>query len=397
MRKNINKRFLFMIIILTMILLPINTKANGIVYKIKDLKFSINFDGWNIVQKGNLNNINLEDEELEQAKKIFNNYGYLYGYKDDKEIQIFIANSNSSNDLRNLDDDLLKTLENKVSNSYNSISHKIYKNANYIFFYIEHNNSESYKIDYFTIINNNEYTIRFQKYNRFTNNDKSNIKSIIDNISFIDIENEYNIYDLSIKLYDKDWQVYKKENIENPKNEEEEKLLQYFIKNDINIMAINYTEDKSINISAKNSEAINDLKKQNKKELDIYAKNLINNKATNYKIYENTNNKYICFEYFDDIDNSHTINYTTIVNNKSYTIKFRQFKKFTNIDREKIKKQIDKITYNSKETTTANDKTNYCIIMTIIFTITFICLILIFLTFKRKSNKQKKIVKFKLI
>ena len=86
----------------------------------------------------------------------------------------------------------IKNFENMILYQNNAKKHDIYEFNNYKYIFFQYNNENIYIIDYYTIMNGYIFLIRFQQNSNFTNQEKQNIKSLIDNIIINNYQKTYN-------------------------------------------------------------------------------------------------------------------------------------------------------------------------------------------------------------
>jgi hypothetical protein len=156
--------------------------------------------------------------------------------------------------------------------------------------------------------------------------------------STITFAGTYEIKDINLSIsFDDSWIIFTRDNIVGNENLktlgiQEGDLQKMLIDNNIYLDAASIDNDKYIEIlvgyvssekifSEAGKQNFNDLKDLNKKEIDEFARGVMEsrniNKDGNYEIYENANAKYILLEY--TLEDS-TKEYVTVVNGSLYSV-----------------------------------------------------------------------------
>ena len=328
------KRKVQLIILFVLFLLPISISAK--VYDVYDMRIDIDNNKYEVFIGNDVKNNYDTDKTV-----------YLIAEDSDEEkyIIVFVDSSGLINNIENYLEEDINPLIKKWEKGLNSKTSKVYNLNGYKYINIEYKIEDEYGISYSTIINKKLYSIRFQQNKKITNEDKENIKEIINNIEFKRKEKkEYNILDLKID-FEKDWAVVEKNDIEILSEENE--LKSYMNQNFIYLVGSEYLEDKRIEISILDDKSyfVYNLKNEKDNKIKELEDKLLTIKGTNlHGIYENKNYKYIYLEYYDDF-NEYTIDYYTIVNERIYKIGFHQSNKFTDERRKKTKEKLDTIIF----------------------------------------------------
>ena len=175
------------------LLFPIAISAKQ--YNFKDLSIDLNEDEWYIFTRDNIKDNEVLEKlgiTYEYMNNFFNtNNTYLDAItflNEEEYLEMFVAAKDTYLDynLHKYSDDDLKDLEEEFISKTNPTEHGIYNTGKYKYIYQVYNDEKLNLnvIDYYTVINSKAYTIKFQKVNEFTSDEKSIIKEIIGDISF---------------------------------------------------------------------------------------------------------------------------------------------------------------------------------------------------------------------
>lgn len=349
LKKNLN-------IIFLIILLTIPFKINASTYDIFGLEFKINNTDFNIFRKGNMNNREqLDTDFVNFIDNIFNDGGFLYATTDNSSKEIFVyAYEYNDVNLNMQSEENIKNFENMILYQNNAKKHDIYEFNNYKYIFFQYNNKNIYIIDYYTIMNGYIFLIRFQQNSNFTNQEKQNIKSLIDNIIINNYQKTYNFFDLTLNYNESGWFYFTRDNLKN--NPSLNKLgisyeyVNNFFNNNkdcyMNAVKINNNLKEEFFIIAKESKDYKNLNEESNINLNKYMEDIAQlTNSKNIYPYEFKNNKYIFAEYYDSKLHYNIIDYYTIFNKKAYIIKFQQEKTFNTEQKETIKKIINSIEF----------------------------------------------------
>lgn len=179
-------------IIFLIILLTIPFKINASTYDIFGLEFKINNTDFNTFIKDNINRAQLDVDFLNFIDAVFNDGGFLYATNNDtsKEIFIYAYEYNDIN-LNVQSKENIKKFENIILYQNSAENHDIYEINNYKYIFFQYNYENLFIIDYYTIMNGYVFLIRFQQSSNFTVQEKQDIKSLIDNINYINYQKVY--------------------------------------------------------------------------------------------------------------------------------------------------------------------------------------------------------------
>lgn len=185
------KRFIFLLIIF--LLSPALVFASRYDLEETDLSLSLDDNDWYIFTRGNIK----DNEELEELGVSYDylsnlmekNFIYLdavhFSENSKNIVELFVRKKIGSEveNLNTYSKSMLKVLEKQLANKQNSKVSEIYEN-DYKFIYLEYQDSGYNLLEYYTIINNDAYTITVQKENDFTEKEKEKIRNTIDSMTF---------------------------------------------------------------------------------------------------------------------------------------------------------------------------------------------------------------------
>lgn len=182
------------LLLLLLFVIPISVSAKE--YSAVDLTIDFDDSKWYVFTRDNIKD-NAELEELgityEYANNLFlSNYLYLDAalvYEDGDssntlESFIIIKDTTLERNLHTYSIKEIQGLEDELIKGYDVSEHGIYSFNNYKYVYMEYKDKGLNIIDYFTAINGKMYTIKLQKQNKFTSEEKELMKSIVNTISF---------------------------------------------------------------------------------------------------------------------------------------------------------------------------------------------------------------------
>lgn len=187
------KKILLMITLF--LFLPITIFAKT--YELKNSEIIISFDdeNWTVATREDVRNSSLVKKYNMNYKDIESllekNSAYAYAINNDnvkKILEFFVISSEMSFDY---DDNQINEFGETLVEETGADSYTIYEN-DYKYIKIEYydSNSKVYLLDYHTIVNSNYYVFKAQKNSEFNEEEKQQIKKIIDNVTIQKIANE---------------------------------------------------------------------------------------------------------------------------------------------------------------------------------------------------------------
>lgn len=189
------KIYLSVLALLLSLFIPTKVFAQTKNYQINNNSLSINFDTseWYVFTRENLSgNKELEELGIEydylnnfmQTNKVYLDAVLFYDNEEDTtEFLIRINPNNSLNNLSNYSDEDVEEFALELAKLTSTTEYSIYKN-NYKYAYLEYKDSGYNIIQYSTVVNGEAYSIQAQKINTFREEEKANIKGIVDTIKF---------------------------------------------------------------------------------------------------------------------------------------------------------------------------------------------------------------------
>ncbi len=182
-----------LLIMITVMLFPMLVFAET--YEIEDLGLEIYFDDtkWNVVTKDNMiNNSFFEKYESNPSvmKKFFeDNFIYLYAITENKDEEIIEFFVRSKLQVIGYKDQEINEFGSEITEALDIDDYEVYEN-NYKFVLVNYYDSENrvYSISYYIIINSQYYVFTAQKATKFSQDEQTNIKEIVDSIVFKEIE-----------------------------------------------------------------------------------------------------------------------------------------------------------------------------------------------------------------
>lgn len=180
------------LLLLLLFVIPISVSAKE--YSAVDLTIDFDDSKWYVFTRDNIKD-NEELKELGITYEYMNsfflsNYAYLDAAivyenpSDTLESFVMIKDSNLERNLHTYTENDIKDLENELIKNYNVFEHGIYSFNDYKYVYMVYEDNGLNIIDYYTSINGKMYTIKLQKQNKFTSEEKELMKSIVNTISF---------------------------------------------------------------------------------------------------------------------------------------------------------------------------------------------------------------------
>lgn len=182
-----------LLIMITVMLFPMLVFAET--YEIEDLGLEIYFDDtkWNVVTKDNMiNNSFFEKYESNPSvmKKFFeDNFIHLYAITENKDEEIIEFFVRSKLQVIGYKDQEINEFGSEITEALDIDDYEVYEN-NYKFVLVNYYDSENrvYSISYYIIINSQYYVFTVQKATKFSQDEQTNIKEIVDSIVFKEIE-----------------------------------------------------------------------------------------------------------------------------------------------------------------------------------------------------------------
>ncbi len=186
-----------LLIITLFLLLPTTTLAKT--YELKNSEIIISFDdeNWTVATRENVRNSSLVKKYNMNYKDIESllekNSAYAYAINNDnvkKILEFFVVSPEIS---FGYDDNQINEFGEILVEETGADSYTIYEN-DYKYIKIEYYdfNSKVYLLDYHTIVNSNYYVFKAQKNSEFNEEEKQQIKEIIDNVIIQKVANETN-------------------------------------------------------------------------------------------------------------------------------------------------------------------------------------------------------------
>ena len=179
------KRFLFMFITLLLAFFPMFAFASRYYIDETDMGLLLDDTSWYAFTRGNIEN-NQDLEKLGVSSEYLSNlmkenliYLNAVPFSEDQEdmIELFVREKGSSKvkNLSNYSDVQWKDLAQELSKKQDSSISEIYEN-DYKFIYLEYQDSGYHLLEYYTIINQEAYTVTVQKVNDFTKEEKDSFE-----------------------------------------------------------------------------------------------------------------------------------------------------------------------------------------------------------------------------
>ena len=183
------KKILFVILLF---FIPVFVSAKS--YEISETDVTLDLDSdWLVFTRDNIkDNKKLEELEIsyEYMNEFFLNnpkvYADILKLNDDYFIEFFVKKA-QVDDVTNLSlftDEEVLDFAKEMSNQIGTDNYYAYNSKDYKFVYWNCISEGLYLQEYVTIVNNDMYVFTFQKNVEFNDNDKDDLKKVIDNISF---------------------------------------------------------------------------------------------------------------------------------------------------------------------------------------------------------------------
>lgn len=189
----------FMMMVLMLVLVPgfvVHAEGSEQDYTINDLNMTISLNqDWYTLTKNTM----LSEEELDllgmsqtEFEDFFTN-NQIDLYSTSENFDFFIRSNDSDiNNLNNYSDQEINSLADEIARNTSSLEYQLWKNKNLT--YIESSYYDSinslYIYEFYTVVNRKNITFSAQKETEFTNQDKTEIKDIMENVK-IEVLNQY--------------------------------------------------------------------------------------------------------------------------------------------------------------------------------------------------------------
>lgn len=189
----------FMMMVLMLVLVPgfvAHAEGNKQDYTINDLNMTISLNqDWYTLTKNTM----LSEEELDllgmsqtEFEDFFTN-NQIDLYSTSEDFDFFIRSNDSDiNNLNNYSDQEINSLADEIARNTSSLEYQLWKNKNLT--YIESSYYDSinslYIYEFYTVVNRKNITFSAQKETEFTNQDKTEIKDIMENVN-IEVLDQY--------------------------------------------------------------------------------------------------------------------------------------------------------------------------------------------------------------
>ena len=189
----------FMMMVLMLVLVPgfvAHAEGSEQDYTINDLNMTISLNqDWYTLTKNTM----LSEEELDllgmsqtEFEDFFTN-NQIDLYSTSENFDFFIRSNDSDiNNLNNYSDQEINSLADEIARNTSSLEYQLWKNKNLT--YIESSYYDSinslYIYEFYTVVNRKNITFSAQKETEFTNQDKTEIKDIMENVK-IEVLDQY--------------------------------------------------------------------------------------------------------------------------------------------------------------------------------------------------------------
>ena len=189
----------FMMMVLMLVLVPgfvVHAEGSEQDYTINDLNMTISLNqDWYTLTKNTM----LSEEELDllgmsqtEFEDFFTN-NQIDLYSTSENFDFFIRSNDSDiNNLNNYSDQEINSLADEIARNTSSLEYQLWKNKNLT--YIESSYYDSinslYIYEFYTVVNRKNITFSAQKETEFTNQDKTEIKDIMENVK-IEVLDQY--------------------------------------------------------------------------------------------------------------------------------------------------------------------------------------------------------------
>lgn len=186
---DIMKKLLFLILLL----IPFSVSAE--LYKVSDLTIDLDPNKWITLTRDNLEGnpdldkvgvTELKMNDIFESNNIYLDSSYFDSINPAHNLEIIIAMKevNIKYNLHKFRWYDLNKLEREMIKDFEVTDHGKYEINNYKYLYMTYVDNEMHVYDYYTIINGKGYTIKFQKFDEFTEKELLEFKAIINNIKF---------------------------------------------------------------------------------------------------------------------------------------------------------------------------------------------------------------------
>lgn len=142
----------------------------------------------NIANNPNLSKLNLTEDQI---RDIMGKSGIYFDIvKNDISYEILVVVPDVDlpiNNLTGISDALLDSFKKEAANKVGASISSIYKN-NYDFIVVDYYDDSMgyYIVNYYTVVNSKGYNFQIQKKTTITDEDKNNLKKIVDSVEFLD-------------------------------------------------------------------------------------------------------------------------------------------------------------------------------------------------------------------
>ena len=189
----------FMMVVLMLVLVPgfvVHAEGTTQDYTINDLNMTVSLNqDWYTLTKNTM----LSAEELDllgMNQTEFENFfttNQIDLYSISENFDFFIRSNDSDiNNLNNYSDQEINSLADEIARNTSSLEYQLWKNKNLT--YIESSYYDSinslYIYEFYTVVNRKNITFSAQKETEFTNQDKTEIKDIMENVK-IEVLDQY--------------------------------------------------------------------------------------------------------------------------------------------------------------------------------------------------------------
>lgn len=184
------KKILLLVLSFMFLVSPVSAKTADL----NEIDLKLDFkDDWYVFTRYNLDN-NSDLEKLDVTKEYMQNFfeqnlAYIDAVPNDFSYELILGVSNEKNKINNLtnyDDEFVKEVARELGKGTNSDKYDLYNNGTYKFATVEYYDSEAKfnVVAYYTVINNKGYTFQIQKEDSITDDDKTELKEIVNTIEF---------------------------------------------------------------------------------------------------------------------------------------------------------------------------------------------------------------------
>ena len=198
----------FMMMVLMLVLVPgfvVHAEGSKQDYTINDLNMTVSLNqDWYTLTKNTM----LSEEELDllgmsqtEFEDFFTN-NQVDLYSTSENFDFFIRSNDSDiNNLNNYSDQEINSLADEIARNTSSLEYQLWKNKNLS--YIESSYYDSinslYIYEFYTVVNRKNITFTAQKLTEFTDEEKTEIKNIMENVK-IEILDQYKIEESGLAI-----------------------------------------------------------------------------------------------------------------------------------------------------------------------------------------------------